>query len=75
MSYLLEGELEVKVDRHAYTPAKKGSLPALMTAVQASGLAVKDADGSIARKPAEPKQGVAFQAGELFGIQKLEERG
>ncbi len=52
-------------------------LPALLAAIHASGLAVRDlaVGGKIVVAPAEPNQNLAFQAGEVWGMSKLLARG
>ena len=52
-------------------------MPALLAAIRASGLGIRDlaAGGKVVQAPAEPSQGLAFQAGEVLAMSKLLSHG
>jgi hypothetical protein len=53
------------------------AMPALLAAIHVSGLGIRDqaAGGQVVEAPAEPSQGLAFQAGEVLAMGKLLSRG
>ena len=54
-----------------------GALPALLAALEQSGIDVRDMDleNRVVNAPAEPRQGMAFQAGEVVLLDRLRQQG
>ena len=51
------------------------TVPALVAAVSASGITIRDLDQSVARPATEPASGAIFLAGQIIAMGKLETRG